>query len=78
MRAITVSPGVANSARLDDVADPPLSDGSILVRVPCANLPAFRSWVLGLLDDAVVLEPPEVRDDVVQWLAAMATGPTPA
>ena len=31
MRAITVSPGVANSARLEDVADPPLSDGSILV-----------------------------------------------
>ena len=32
MRAITVLPGVANSARLEDVADPPLSDGSILVR----------------------------------------------
>jgi threonine dehydrogenase-like Zn-dependent dehydrogenase len=32
MRAITVSPGVANSARLENVAAPPLSDGSILVR----------------------------------------------
>jgi len=32
MRAITVLPGVANSARLEDVADPPSSDGSILVR----------------------------------------------
>src|SRR5258708_8419933 len=32
MRAITVLPSVANSARLEDVADPPLSDGSILVR----------------------------------------------
>jgi threonine dehydrogenase-like Zn-dependent dehydrogenase len=32
MRAITVSPGVANSARLDDVPAPPLSDGAILVR----------------------------------------------
>jgi threonine dehydrogenase-like Zn-dependent dehydrogenase len=32
MRAITVLPGVANSARLEDVADPPLADGSILVR----------------------------------------------
>jgi proteasome accessory factor B len=47
-------------------------DGSILVRVPCANLPAFRSWVLGLLDDAVVVDPPEMRDDVVQWLKAVA------
>lgn len=32
MRAITVAPGVANSARLDDVPEPPLSDGAILVR----------------------------------------------
>jgi glucose 1-dehydrogenase len=32
MRAITVSPGVANSARLDDVPAPPVSDGAILVR----------------------------------------------
>src|SRR3954470_5225748 len=32
MRAITVLPGLANSARLDDVPEPPLSDGPILVR----------------------------------------------
>jgi glucose 1-dehydrogenase len=32
MRAITVVPGVANSARLDDVPDPPPSDGGIVVR----------------------------------------------
>jgi threonine dehydrogenase-like Zn-dependent dehydrogenase len=32
MRAITVSPGIAHSARLDDVPDPPLSDGAVLVR----------------------------------------------
>ena len=32
MRAITVSPGVANSARLDDIPEPPLSDGTVLVR----------------------------------------------
>ncbi len=32
MRALTVTPGVANSARVDDVADPPLSDGAVLVR----------------------------------------------
>ena len=38
MRAITVLPGVANSARLDEVPDPPASDGSILV----------RSWALGV------------------------------
>ena len=32
MRAITVLPGVANSARLDDIPPPPWSDGSILAR----------------------------------------------
>jgi threonine dehydrogenase-like Zn-dependent dehydrogenase len=32
MRAITVSPGVADSARLDELPDPPASDGAVLVR----------------------------------------------
>jgi threonine dehydrogenase-like Zn-dependent dehydrogenase len=32
MRALTVAPGIANSTRLDDVSDPPLSDGAVLVR----------------------------------------------
>ena len=32
MRAITLLPGIANSARLDDIAEPPISDGTILVR----------------------------------------------
>jgi threonine dehydrogenase-like Zn-dependent dehydrogenase len=32
MLAITVLPGVANSARLDEVPPPPVSDGAILVR----------------------------------------------
>src|SRR6266702_6384433 len=38
MRAITVLPGAANSARLDDIPEPPLSDGAILV----------RTWALGV------------------------------
>ncbi len=32
MRAITVKPGEAGSARLDDIPDPEVSDGSVLVR----------------------------------------------
>jgi threonine dehydrogenase-like Zn-dependent dehydrogenase len=32
VRAITVQPGVARSARLDEVPDPPASEGSVLVR----------------------------------------------
>jgi glucose 1-dehydrogenase len=32
MRAITVLPGTANSARLDDIPEPPVADGTILLR----------------------------------------------
>ena len=49
-------------------------DGAIVVRVPASNLPAFRSWVLGLLDHAVVLEPDHVRSAIVEWLRAMVDG----
>ena len=46
--------------------------GSIDVRVPADNVDAFRSWVLGLLDHAVVLDPPELRASIVTWLTDMA------
>jgi glucose 1-dehydrogenase len=32
MRALTVAPGVADSAQVEDIPDPPLSDGAVLVR----------------------------------------------
>jgi threonine dehydrogenase-like Zn-dependent dehydrogenase len=32
MRALTVAPGVANSAEVEDIAEPPQSDGAVLVR----------------------------------------------
>jgi predicted DNA-binding transcriptional regulator YafY len=47
------------------------ADGSIVVSVPCANQPAFRSWVLGYLEHAEVLEPESARDDVIAWLEAV-------
>jgi len=43
-------------------------DGAVDVLVPCANLPAFRSWLLGHLEHAEVLEPASVRADVVAFL----------
>ena len=43
-------------------------DGSIVVTVPATNLDAFRSWVIGLVDHAVVIGPPEIRAHVVDWL----------
>ena len=48
-------------------------DGSVEVDVPCANLPAFRSWLLGFIEHAEVLAPAEVRSDVVAWLEAVVS-----
>ena len=45
-------------------------DGSVEVDVPCGNLAAFRSWLLGFLEHAEVLSPPDVREHVVGWLEA--------
>ena len=47
-------------------------DGSIVVRMAVTNREAFRSFVLGLLDHAEVLEPAALRADMVTWLAALA------
>ena len=48
------------------------ADGAVVARVPCANLPAFRSWLLGFVDQAEVLGPDDVRADVIGWLEAIA------
>lgn len=53
-------------------------DGSIEVAVQVANVEAFRTWVLGLLDHAVTLGPPPVRRAIIDWLEATersAAGP---
>src|SRR5437763_357962 len=46
MRAITVLPGIANSARLDEVPEPPLSDGAILVRTRALGVCATDREIL--------------------------------
>jgi proteasome accessory factor B len=47
-------------------------DGAVVVRMAVTNREAFRSFVLGLLDHAEVLDPPELRADMVAWLSALA------
>ena len=47
-------------------------DGSVVLDVEVANEAGLRSWVLGMLDHAVVLDPPDVRARMVDWLRAMA------
>jgi len=48
------------------------ADGAIDVAVQVRNADAFRSWVLGFLDHAEVLEPPGLRADLVAWLRTSA------
>jgi proteasome accessory factor B len=43
-------------------------DDAVVVELPVTNRAAFRSFVLSFLDHAEVLEPPELRDDLVAWL----------
>jgi threonine dehydrogenase-like Zn-dependent dehydrogenase len=46
MRAITVLPGIANSARLDEVSEPPLADGAVLVRTRALGVCATDREIL--------------------------------
>ena len=46
-------------------------DGSVVVEVEIRSPGAFRSWLFGMRDHAVVLSPPEVVEDVVSWLRAL-------
>lgn len=47
-------------------------DGSVVVALSVVNREAFRSWVLELLEHAEVLEPPELRTELVDWLREQA------
>ena len=44
---------------------------AIVVELPVTNRAAFRSFVLSFLDHAEVLDPPELRAEVVEWLEAL-------
>jgi proteasome accessory factor B len=47
-------------------------DGSVSIRMPVTNREAFRTWVLGMLDHAVIAGPDHLRRDVIEWLEALA------
>lgn len=47
-------------------------DGSVVVAIRVTHRGGFLSWVLGLLDHARVLEPPELVEEVVGRLRGMA------
>ena len=43
-------------------------EDAVVVELPVTNRAALRSFVLSFLDHAEILEPPELRDDLVAWL----------
>jgi proteasome accessory factor B len=53
------------------------ADGSVVIELPVTNRDAFRSFVLGFLDHAEVLSPPELRAEMVAWLTAAAGASAP-
>ena len=46
-------------------------DGSVVVEMAVTNPDGFRSFVLGFLEHAEVLGPPELRDGLIAWLEAV-------
>ena len=58
-----------------DVASETRTDGSVAFELTVTNRAAFRSMVLGFLDHAEVLEPQELRDELVSWLERLAAAP---
>jgi proteasome accessory factor B len=48
------------------------ADGTTTFAVPVTSWPAFRSFVLSFLDHAEVLEPADLRADLVAWLTTLA------
>jgi predicted DNA-binding transcriptional regulator YafY len=60
--------GIVGSAAVKETR----ADGSIVVELPVSNPDGFRALVLGFLDHAEVLGPPELRADLVDWLRAIA------
>ena len=48
------------------------ADGSVVVELSVVNLAGLRSFVLGFLDHAEVLSPPEARAAITDWLRVIA------
>jgi proteasome accessory factor B len=46
-------------------------DGSVVVEMSVTSFDGFRSFVIGFLEHAEVLDPPELRADIIEWLRAL-------
>jgi len=46
------------------------ADGSVVATLQVRNVEAFRSFVLSFLEHAEIIEPQELRTDLIEWLEA--------
>lgn len=46
-------------------------DGAVVLELAVTRRDGFRSFVLGFLDDVEIIEPAELRDDLVAWLQSI-------
>ncbi len=61
---------VADEVGEDKVVDRH-ADGSLDVVIGVSSFPSIRSWLLGLLDHVVILEPASFRSEMIDWLDAL-------
>jgi proteasome accessory factor B len=59
----------------DDAVVERRPDGSVVVELAVTDGDSFRSFALTFLDHAEVLEPPELRRDMVEWLRQLTDDP---
>lgn len=60
----------------EDAVQERRDDDAVVIELPVSNTAAFRSFVLGFLDAAEVIAPPELRDEMRTWLDDLARSET--
>lgn len=58
----------------DDCVQAVRTDGYVDVVVPCGNRLAFRTWLYAMVDRAEVIEPQEIRDEIIANLTQLSGG----
>jgi len=61
-------------AEIGDVTVVSDDDRGLVVALEVTNREGFRSWLLSFLDRAELLSPPDLRQELVEWLTEVAGG----
>jgi predicted DNA-binding transcriptional regulator YafY len=67
--------GVLGALGAEATLEPePTALGDAVVEITVTNRAAFRSFVLSFLEHAEILEPPDMRAEIVEWLESVVAG----